>query len=307
MIGCPRILAILLPGALFAPAWHRRPWHPYTGRCMPNATAVADRIESELAPLTTEVCHAWWDLNVVANEENEQRRVELETALSDFLADSERFAAIETAREGAEGPARRRLDLLHNVFLPQQTPAELRSRIIELEASVEMRFSQHRGDIDGPARQRQRDPPDPARQRRRRRAACGLGGLEDGRSRGRRGCPRARPAAQCRRALARLPGLVRALRRDVRDGRGQAHGHARRRRPRHGRAVRALEGASSTSGSRPASAAPSTSSRRGTTPTRSSRRSRPRAASTSTRSSRTPIWSRSPGAPTTASGSRRAP
>jgi peptidyl-dipeptidase A len=116
---------------------------------MPNATAVADRIESELAPLTTEVCHAWWDLNVVANKANEKRRVELETALSEFLADSERFAAIETAREGAEGPARRRLDLLHNVFLPQQTPSELRSRIIELEASVEMRFSQHRGDIAG--------------------------------------------------------------------------------------------------------------------------------------------------------------
>ena len=39
---------------------------------------------------------------------------------------------------------------------------------------------------------------------------------------------------------------------------------------------------SSTSASRPASAAPSTTSRRGTTPTRSSRRCRPRAASTST-------------------------
>ncbi len=116
---------------------------------MPHATAVADQIESELAPLTTEVSHAWWDLNVVANEENERRRVELETALSDFLADGDRFASIETAREGAEGRDRRRLDLLHNVFLPQQTPTELRSKIIELEASVETRFSQHRGDIDG--------------------------------------------------------------------------------------------------------------------------------------------------------------
>ena len=116
---------------------------------MTDATAVADQIENELAPLHAEVSHAWWDLNVVANEENEQRRVELETALSDFLADGDRFAAIEAARESAEGQVRRRLDLLHNVFLPQQTPGELRSRIIELEASVEMRFSQHRGDIDG--------------------------------------------------------------------------------------------------------------------------------------------------------------
>ncbi len=127
----------------------RRARDPYTAAAVTNATAVADQIESELAPLHTEVCHAWWDLNVVANEENERRRVELETALSDFLADNDRFAAIEVAREGADGSARRRLDLLHNVFLPQQTPAELRARIIELEASVEMRFSQHRGDIDG--------------------------------------------------------------------------------------------------------------------------------------------------------------
>ena len=116
---------------------------------MTDATAVADRIESELAPLHAEVSHAWWNLNVVATEENEQRRVALETALSEFLADGERFATIETAREAAVEQARRRLDLLHNVFLPQQTPAELRSRIIELEASVEVRFSQHRGDIAG--------------------------------------------------------------------------------------------------------------------------------------------------------------
>ena len=118
---------------------------------MTNATAVADQIESELAPLYTDVSHAWWDLNVVANEENERRRVELETALSDFLADGDRFAAIEAAREAADGPARRRLDLLLNAFLPQQMPAELRTRIIELEASVEMRFSQHRGEIAGGA------------------------------------------------------------------------------------------------------------------------------------------------------------
>ena len=44
---------------------------------------------------------------------------------------------------------RRRLDLLRDAFLPKQVPAALRRRIIELEASVEMRFSQHRGDIAG--------------------------------------------------------------------------------------------------------------------------------------------------------------
>jgi len=116
---------------------------------MTNATSVADRIESELAPLHIGVSHAWWDLNILANDENERRRIELETALSDFLADGERFAAIEANRAAAEGPDRRRLDLLRDAFLVKQIPADVRSRIIELEASVEMRFSQHRGDIGG--------------------------------------------------------------------------------------------------------------------------------------------------------------
>ena len=116
---------------------------------MTNANAVADLVESELAPLSAGVSRAWWDLNVLADEENERRRVELETALSNFLADRERFAAIESARERAEGPVRRRLDLLYDTFLPRQIAADVRTRIIELEASVEMRFAQHRGAIDG--------------------------------------------------------------------------------------------------------------------------------------------------------------
>ena len=123
--------------------------HASTLRAMPTPASVADQIESELAPLRKDVSQAWWDLNVAANEENERRRVELETVLSDFLADSDRFAAIEAARARAEGIERRRLDLLHDLFVAEQIPAELRSSIIELEASVEVRFSQHRGTIDG--------------------------------------------------------------------------------------------------------------------------------------------------------------
>ena len=56
---------------------------------------------------------------------------------------------IEEALRAAEGLDRRRLDLLRDAFLTKQIPAELRTRIIELEASVEMRFSQHRGELAG--------------------------------------------------------------------------------------------------------------------------------------------------------------
>ena len=52
MIGCSRILAILLPALRAAtPGAASTAAASVHCRCMPNATAVADRIESELAPL----------------------------------------------------------------------------------------------------------------------------------------------------------------------------------------------------------------------------------------------------------------
>ena len=118
-------------------------------RGMTSADTVADRIESELAPLHSASSSAVWDLNVLASGENEARRVELETALSDYLADTDRFASIDAAREAATGTVRRRLDLLRAAFLANQVPAGLRTRIIELEAAVETVFSVHRGVVAG--------------------------------------------------------------------------------------------------------------------------------------------------------------
>ena len=114
-----------------------------------NAEAVADRIEAELAPIHAAASRAVWEINVLASPENEARRIETEQAVSDFLADGERFALIEAARSEATGPARRRLDLLRAAFLPHQVPADLRSRIIALEAAVGMVFSLHRGVVAG--------------------------------------------------------------------------------------------------------------------------------------------------------------
>ena len=112
---------------------------------MTNAEAVADLIEAELAPIHAAASEAAWAVNVLASSANEARRIEMEQAVSDFLADGERFALIEAARSEATGSARRRLDLLRAAFLANQVPADLRTRIIELEAAVEMVFSTHRG------------------------------------------------------------------------------------------------------------------------------------------------------------------
>jgi peptidyl-dipeptidase A len=115
-----------------------------------GADAVADAAEELLQPLALARNLAWWQVNVEASEENERRRAETELAYSDALADPELFASVEAARRADGGPlVRRRLDLLHDLMLPRQVPATLRARIVELEASVEARYSRHRGLLRG--------------------------------------------------------------------------------------------------------------------------------------------------------------
>lgn len=119
-------------------------------RTLPRVTepaAVADRLEKRLSPLYEDLSRAWWDLSIEATEDHERRRVEHDLALSDLLASPDLFAEIEEARRSATGLVRRRLDLLRDAFLPRQVPAQLRARIIELEASVDRRFSNHRGQV----------------------------------------------------------------------------------------------------------------------------------------------------------------
>jgi peptidyl-dipeptidase A len=112
--------------------------------------AVVQRAVDRLRPLFHAASLSWWDANVSATEENERRRVEAELALSDALADAELFGEVEAARSnGASGVVRRQLDLLHASLAPQQVPEALRHRIVELEASVESRFAQHRGEVLG--------------------------------------------------------------------------------------------------------------------------------------------------------------
>jgi peptidyl-dipeptidase A len=114
------------------------------------AAALAKTIEATLGPLKEARNVAWWDVNVEATDENERRRAERELALSDALSDEELFAQLERARgDGRDAVDLRRVELLRNEMLPQQIPAALRSRIVELESSVEARFARHRAVIRG--------------------------------------------------------------------------------------------------------------------------------------------------------------
>lgn len=118
---------------------------------MTEPAAVADSIEERLRPLSVDVCHAWWDANVDATDEHEAQRVRAEIAISAVLGDAGLFAEIRAARErgSADAMVARRLDLLHDAFLPRQVDERLRTRVIELEASVESRYARHRGLVGG--------------------------------------------------------------------------------------------------------------------------------------------------------------
>ena len=115
-----------------------------------DGAAILAEAETRLAPRSLASNVAWWDSQVEATEENAARRTKAELELSDALADRDLFEAVTEAREsGANGLVRRQLDLLRNTMLTHQIPEALRARIVELESSVDMRFSRHRGVVRG--------------------------------------------------------------------------------------------------------------------------------------------------------------
>jgi len=117
---------------------------------MNDGRAILDEAEARLAPLALASNVAWWDSQVEATEENAERRERAELELSDTLADRELFARIRKGRAPAdERDAGRELELLSNLMLRHQVPDEIRTRIVELETLVDLRFSRHRGVVAG--------------------------------------------------------------------------------------------------------------------------------------------------------------
>jgi peptidyl-dipeptidase A len=113
-------------------------------------SALLAEAEGRLAPLSVARNLAWWESQVSATDENEERRTQAELAWSDALADGELLARVNRERErAAGGEEERELEILRNLMLPQQVPVELRARLVELESSVDVRFSRHRGAARG--------------------------------------------------------------------------------------------------------------------------------------------------------------
>ena len=206
-----------------------------------DPAAVADRIESELAPLQADVARVWWDMNVEASEENEQRRIERETALSDYLAD--RTASPSSRRRERRPPVSRAAG--STCCATASFPSRFRRRCAHRSSSSRRRSRRASPNIE--ARSPGCRSTTTRSSRSCARATTSPSGARHGRRQRRSGpssptTSAARETAQRSRPGARLPRLVRALHRDVRDGRGQAVRDARPVRPGDRRAVRALEG-----------------------------------------------------------------
>ena len=164
---------------------------------------IVEQAEARLAPLLEDANVGWWDSQVEATEANAAKRERAELAWSNALADREQFAAVRSAREtGAGGDVGRRLDLLYDATLRHQVPDRLRERIVELETSIDLRFSRHRGVVAGSEVGdteikkilRRSDHPTGAPR--------GMGGVEDRRRRRGRRRARGRASAQRGRAVA---------------------------------------------------------------------------------------------------------
>lgn len=116
-----------------------------------TADALVAECGATLQPLETASNTTWWEANVDARDETQHRRAEAELAYSDALADPEAFAAIRAARSerGLDALVERQLDVLFQLFTPNQVAADLRREIVELQSDIESRFARHRGEIDG--------------------------------------------------------------------------------------------------------------------------------------------------------------
>ncbi len=119
---------------------------------MSDAERLVTLLEGKLRPLETELAEAWWETNTHASPETAARRERIELERRELLGNPDAFGAIEAARQKSdqfEPLLARQLDVLHDAFAPQQFPADLRRRLVELEVAVETTFNSFRGEMDG--------------------------------------------------------------------------------------------------------------------------------------------------------------
>jgi peptidyl-dipeptidase A len=113
---------------------------------------VAD-LETRLRPLELELAEAWWGSNTEASPAADDRRSAADLARREALSDPDVFAELRAARsiDGLDPLLRRQLDVLFDLFAPNQLPEDLRRRLVEGETAIEATFNSFRGTLDGEA------------------------------------------------------------------------------------------------------------------------------------------------------------
>ena len=113
------------------------------------ARNLVDRLTAELTPLEAEVNEAWWRSNVASSPEADAERIALEQRLSDFYADPAAYEALLAVGEVADETLRREVETLRLAFAAEQTPAELRTELVRLNAECDSVYATFRGEAGG--------------------------------------------------------------------------------------------------------------------------------------------------------------
>ena len=114
-----------------------------------TARALVDRLTAELAPLEAAAMEAWWRSNVASSPETDAERVALEQQLSDYYADEATYAELCAVGDVADPVLAREVETLRLSFAAEQTPAELRTELVRLNAECDSVYATFRGEAGG--------------------------------------------------------------------------------------------------------------------------------------------------------------
>ncbi len=119
----------------------------------PAPHELVGALEDRFRTLETEFAKAYWDSQIEASPETEERRTKLELELRRVKGDPDVLQDVQTAldQELHDPIVRRQLELLRLSLLENQMTEESRTEIVELSSAVESDFASFRPSVGGKA------------------------------------------------------------------------------------------------------------------------------------------------------------
>jgi peptidyl-dipeptidase A len=118
-----------------------------------SAHRLIASLEQRIKPLEIEFHKAYWDSQIDARPEHEERRAELELELRRAKGDPEALAAVnEQLSEDLHDPViRRQLEVLRLSLTGNQMGDEQREQVVQLSSAIESDFASYRPQVNGRA------------------------------------------------------------------------------------------------------------------------------------------------------------